>query len=48
MRHRGNAKNLGLELTHVLTQYLVRHDIVLRVENMNDVSSLQKAGGQIA
>jgi hypothetical protein len=48
MRHRGNAKELWLELKQVLTQYVVRHDVVFGVENTNYVSSLKKAGREIA
>ena len=47
MRHGGDAKNLGLELMQVLTQYLVGHDLVFGVEDTNVVSFLEKAGGEI-
>jgi len=40
MRHRGNAKELWLELKQVLTQSIVRYDIVFGVENTNYVSPL--------
>ena len=44
----GNAKNFRTELKHVVTQYFVRHTIILGVEDANDVSILTKVGSKVA
>jgi len=46
--HRCNTKNFRTELKHVVTQYFVRHEVILGVEDANDVSLLKKIGSKVA